>query len=145
MSFFSKSLLSAVSGTARLSSGASALVMVAPCLSGAEVAPQAVSAPDSIEGFFENYCYDCHDSLTAKADLNLEDLPRSIADSADALNWQDILDQLNAGEMPPKDKKQPTDEELALVVGDLTESLLEAQGMLRDSGGEIALRRINHR
>ncbi len=145
MSFYSKSLLSAISATARLSIGVSALVMVAPCLAESEAAPQAVSAPDSIEGFFENYCYDCHDSITAKADLNLEDLPRSIADSADALNWQDILDQLNAGEMPPKDKKQPTDEELALVVGDLTESLLEAQGMLRDSGGAIALRRINHR
>lgn len=145
MSFFSESLFSAVSGTVRLSIGASALVMVAPCLAESEAAPQAVSAPDYIEGFFENYCYDCHDSITAKADLNIEDLPRSIVDSADALNWQDILDQLNAGEMPPKDKKQPTDEELALVVGDLTESLLEAQGMLRDSGGEIALRRINRR
>ena len=145
MSFFSKSLLSAISAAVRLSIGAAALVMVAPCVAEAEAAPKAVIAPDSIEGFFENYCYDCHDSITAKADLNLEDLPRSIADSADALNWQDILDQLNAGEMPPRDKKQPTDEELALVVGDLTESLLEAQGMLRDSGGEIALRRINRR
>ena len=104
-----------------------------------------VSTPNSIEPFFENYCYDCHDAVTAKADLNLEDLTRSIADSADALNWQDILDQLNSGEMPPKDKKQPTDEELALVVGDLTESLQAAQGVLRDSGGEIALRRINRR
>ncbi|NRB76755.1 MAG: DUF1592 domain-containing protein [Verrucomicrobiales bacterium] len=104
-----------------------------------------VSTPNSIEPFFENYCYDCHDSLTAKADLDLEELTRSIVDSADALNWQDILDQLNSGEMPPKDKKQPTDEELALVVGDLTEFLQAAQGVLRDSGGEIALRRINRR
>ena len=108
-------------------------------------ADAGVSAPDSVEPFFENYCYDCHDAVTAKADLNLEDLTRSIADSADALNWQDILDQLNAGEMPPKDKPQPKDEELALVVGDLTESLQKAQDFLRDSGGEIALRRLNRR
>ena len=102
-------------------------------------------APKSIEPFFETYCYSCHDADTTKADLNLEDLTRSIADSADALNWQDILDQLNAGEMPPKKKKQPSAEELAMVVGDLTESLQAAQNMLRDSGGEIALRRLNRR
>ena len=35
--------------------------------------------------------------------------------------------------------------ELAKVVGDLTESLQSAQKMLRDSGGEIALRRLNKR
>lgn len=104
-----------------------------------------VAAPDSIEPFFENYCYDCHDSLTAKADLDLEEMTRSIVDSADALNWQDILDQLNAGEMPPQDKPQPSKAELAKVVGDLTESLQSAQKLLRDSGGEIALRRLNQR
>jgi hypothetical protein len=104
-----------------------------------------VSIPKSIEPFFENYCFDCHDADTAKADLNLEGLTRSIVDVADAENWQDILDQLNSGEMPPKNKKQPGREELAKVVGDLTESLQSAQLMLKDSGGEIALRRINRR
>ena len=107
--------------------------------------PKSVSTPKSVEPFFKSYCYDCHDADTTKGDLDLEALTRNIADSADALNWQDILDKLNAGEMPPEDKKQPTREELAIVVGDLTESLQAAQKMLRDSGGEIALRRLNRR
>ena len=104
-----------------------------------------VSIPKSIEPFFENHCFDCHDTDTAKADLDLEGLTRSIVDVADAQNWQDILDQLNSGEMPPKKKAQPSKEELAKVVGDLTESLQSAQAMLKDSGGQIALRRINRR
>ena len=104
-----------------------------------------VSIPNSIETFFENYCFDCHDADTAKADLDLEGLTRSIVDVADAQNWQDILDQLNSGEMPPKKKAQPGKEELAKVVGDLTESLQSAQAMLKDSGGQIALRRMNRR
>jgi len=108
-------------------------------------APKSVSTPKSVELFFESYCYDCHDADTTKGDLDLEALTRKIADSADALNWQDILDKLNAGEMPPEDKKQPSREELAIVVGDLTESLQAAQSMLRDSGGAIALRRLNRR
>ena len=104
-----------------------------------------IPIPESIEPFFENHCYSCHDADTAKADLDLEGLTRSIVDSADALNWQDILDQLNSGEMPPKKKPQPSKPELAKVVGDLTESLQAAQRMLRDSGGSIALRRVNRR
>ncbi|MEE3061392.1 MAG: c-type cytochrome domain-containing protein, partial [Verrucomicrobiota bacterium] len=108
-------------------------------------AKQLVSIPKSIEPFFENHCFDCHDTDTAKADLDLEGLTRSIVDVADAQNWQDILDQLNSGEMPPKKKAQPGKEELAKVVGDLTESLQSAQAMLKDSGGQIALRRINRR
>ena len=95
-----------------------------------------VILPKSIEPFFENYCFDCHDADTAKADLDLEGLSRSIVDVADAENWQDILDQLNSGEMPPKKKTQPSKDELAKVVGDLTESLQSAQLMLKDSGGE---------
>ena len=110
----------------------------------ADAKPQ-VSIPQSIEPFFETYCFDCHDTDTAKADLDLEGLTRSIVDVADAQNWQDILDQLNSGEMPPKKKAQPGKEELAQVVGDLTESLQSAQTMLKDSGGQIALRRINRR
>ena len=47
--------------------------------------------------------------------------------------------------MPPKKKKQPSKPELAAVVGDLTESLQAAQKMLSDSGGTIALRRLNRR
>lgn len=104
-----------------------------------------VLIPERIEPFLETHCYNCHDADTAKADLNLEDLTRSITNSTVALHWQEILDQLNAGEMPPKDKPQPGKEELAKVVGDLTEALQSAQTLLRDSGGAIALRRINRR
>ena len=104
-----------------------------------------IPIPKSIEPFFENHCYDCHDEATSKADLNLEGLARSIGNSTDALHWQDILDQLNAGEMPPKKKPRPAKDELAGVVGDLTEALQAAHKMLMDSGGEIALRRINRR
>ena len=114
------------------------------CSFQADAKPE-VTIPKSIEPFFENYCFDCHDTDTAKADLDLEGLTRSIVDVADAQNWQDILDQLNSGEMPPKKKAQPGKEELAKVVGDLTESLQSAQAMLKDSGGEIVLRRMNRR
>ena len=121
------------------------ILLAAGILTGQAFGADGVPIPKSIETFFETHCYDCHDEATSKADLNLEGLTRSIGNNTDALNWQDILDQLNAGEMPPKKKPRPPKDELAGVVGDLTEALQAAQKLLKDSGGEIALRRINRR
>ena len=121
------------------------ILLATGILTGPAFGADGVPIPKSIETFFETHCYDCHDEATSKADLNLEGLTRSIGNNTDALNWQDILDQLNAGEMPPKKKPRPPKDELAGVVGDLTEALQSAQKMLKDSGGEIALRRMNRR
>ena len=107
--------------------------------------PEGVAVAKSIDGFFEAYCYNCHDADTMKADLDLEGLGRSIANPTDAQHWQDILDQLNAGEMPPKKKKQPTKAELSAAIGELTRALDAAQKAFKDSGGQIALRRLNRR
>jgi len=109
------------------------------------LASAQVELPESIGPFLKNHCYRCHGAENQEADLALHDMARIIRDSADAINWQDILDKLNAGEMPPEDEKQPSSEELATAVGDLTEALRKAQRMLQDSGGEIALRRLNRR
>jgi hypothetical protein len=79
-------------------------LFVAALVAAAET-PQSIAAPKSIETFFKTYCYTCHDTETMKADLSLEDLTRTITNSTDAQHWQDILDQLNAGEMPPKKKR----------------------------------------
>ena len=98
-----------------------------------------------MESFFESYCYNCHDSETEKGDFNLEDLTRGIANATDAAHWQDVLDQMNAGEMPPKKKKQPSKGELAAAIGSLTETLHKAQTVLKDSGGTIVPRRLNRR
>ncbi|MEC9117491.1 MAG: DUF1587 domain-containing protein [Planctomycetota bacterium] len=104
-----------------------------------------VDLPKSIDVFMKKHCYRCHGTETQEAELALHDMERVVKDSADALNWQDILDKLNAGEMPPEDEPQPSREELARVVGDLTQSLQAARKMLRDTSGEIVLRRLNRR
>lgn len=101
--------------------------------------------PESIGTFLKKHCYQCHGVENQEADLSLQKMTRNIHDTADATNWQDILDKLNTGEMPPEDALQPPKAELTKVVGDLTESLQAAQKMLRDTGGHIILRRLNRR
>ena len=109
------------------------------------LASAGIEVPESIHSFMKNHCYRCHGTEAQEADLSLHDITLTIVDSADAVSWQDILDRLNAGEMPPADEPQPSPAEVSQVVGDLTEVLHSAQKMLRDTGGEIALRRLNRR
>ena len=104
-----------------------------------------LTIPNSVEPFFEKYCYNCHDADTEKGDFNLEDFSRTISNTSDAEHWQNLVDQMNAGEMPPKKKKQPSKAELSAAIGDLTEILFKAQEVLKDSGGQAALRKLNRR
>ena len=77
------------------------------------LASAGIEVPESIHSFMNTHCYRCHGPETQEADLSLHDITLTIVDSADAVNWQDILDRLNAGEMPPADEPQPSPASIA--------------------------------
>ena len=110
-----------------------------------------VKMPESLETFFDNYCYSCHDDFSEKGDFNLEDLTRTINHEAEAEHWQNVVDILNVGEMPPKISKskkkikQPSKAELATAIETMTEVLFKAQDKFRYSGGKADLRKLNRR
>ena len=97
-----------------------------------------------IKKFIADYCLKCHDEDLQKGEVRLDDLSANINNNTTAQLWQDVLDVLNVGDMPPKkSKKQPTTQELGEVIGSLTEDLLKARKILTDQGGEIVVRRLN--
>ena len=98
-----------------------------------------------VKDFVAKYCYECHDEDLQKGDVRLDNLSERVDNSSTALVWQDILDILNTGEMPPKKADQPKVEELSEVIGSLTKDLLKARKILTDQGGEIVIRRLNKR
>lgn len=107
--------------------------------------PSAVM-PDRHMAIFENYCLDCHDAETRKGQINLEDLSFDLgSDVQMAERWQEVLGVLNAGEMPPEDKDQLTQEEKTELLADLSEKLVVARKIHADNGGVIAMRRLNQR
>ena len=114
--------------------------------SGALAEKPGLTLNTSVKDFVVKYCYDCHDEDTEKGDVRLDNLSQRIDNSSTAQVWQDILDILNVGEMPPKKaKKQPEVQELGEVIGSLTKDLLKARKILTDQGGEIVIRRLNKR
>ncbi|MEM7603153.1 MAG: DUF1587 domain-containing protein, partial [Verrucomicrobiota bacterium] len=103
------------------------------------------NARKEIEPFLQEYCIDCHGSRRQKGQVRFDDVSWEIHDNDTAQRWQDVLDQLNGGDMPPEESTQPLPEELSGALDVLTAAVLEAQNRLTDHGGEIKMRRLNRR
>ena len=101
--------------------------------------------PEKHFDFLATYCLDCHDSLTEKGSINLEDLAFQITTIQEAELWQKVLNTMNSGEMPPEDKKQPEESEKADFLDALASTMVDARRSLSDTGGEITMRRLNRR
>ncbi|EMI56403.1 secreted protein containing DUF1592 [Rhodopirellula sallentina SM41] len=94
----------------------------------------------------ENHCFDCHDSATKEANIDLESLSQNVAaDVATAELWQKVLGALNSGEMPPEDSGPiPANQKLEFLDA-LSQRMVTARRKLSDTGGDIAMRRLNRR
>ncbi len=57
--------------------------------------------------FFTSYCVECHNEKKQKGKLRLDDLSFVLDSVEKADTWQKVLNQINSGEMPPEDSKQP--------------------------------------
>ena len=107
---------------------------------------KSAAMPGKHFAIFDKYCLECHDELTEKGEVNLEDLSFTISENIQsAESWQKILNALNSGEMPPEDEKQLTNAEKTEFLDDLSNQMVMARSILSDSGGEITLRRLNRR
>ena len=95
--------------------------------------------------FLNQHCARCHGADDQQGQVRVDTLDREIVDNDTAQRWQDLLDVLNSGDMPPEDETQPSDDELKVVLRALTKTLEDARRRLNDTGGEIAMRRLNQR
>ena len=57
--------------------------------------------------------------------------------------WQEIVDLLNLGEMPPPTKKQPSANEKAKTIASITDEIAAARAKLASSGRHTVMRRLN--
>ena len=95
--------------------------------------------------FLKTYCHKCHGREAQKGDHRLDTLPADRIDATHVGTWQDILDVLHLGEMPPKKDgiKQPTVSEVRGIVGHLEKELAAFYAAANSTGGETVYRRLN--
>lgn len=102
----------------------------------------ASAVDPQVTAFLNRYCVECHGATKPKADFQIGQLKVS-TNQADAENWQLVLDNLQLGEMPPEKAKQPTPAEVEKVTAWIQSEISRAASVLKGTGGEVVLRRLN--
>jgi mono/diheme cytochrome c family protein len=129
---------------------ASVLILCAiagEALAGAAPAQQpsrstSVAFDRDVKPLLNRLCAGCHGAKDPKGHLRMDTLDADIVGGTDAETWQDVLDRVNLGEMPPPKAKQPTKAERQLLVRWLTQALRDAAESKRYAGGRVVMRRL---
>lgn len=93
--------------------------------------------------YLKHHCYACHGSLQQEGDYRFDTLSTDLSQRETLETWQAILDQINLGEMPPKERPQPPFEETAKLIRALTPALQQAYAKRQSTGGQAVIRRLN--
>jgi mono/diheme cytochrome c family protein len=90
------------------------------------------------------YCVSCHDAKGKKGGLDLDRFHTAADVRKGTKVWEGVVEQLEAGEMPPKEKPQPTDAERKQLVA-WVRSFLDAEARSRSGDpGHVPLRRLSN-
>ncbi len=111
------------------------------CLSGAVVA----SAAEPFEPFLKTHCLRCHGPEKEKGDLRIDRLSRDFNSGVDGQFWAEIVERINAGEMPPKDETRPTESEIAMVIAELDSRIREGRAARMAARPPVAHYRLSRK
>jgi hypothetical protein len=99
---------------------------------------------DEIHPILDQYCLRCHSTEKQKGDFDLERIANPEQLLKNGKEWQMVWDQLQLGEMPPKEKPQPSANEKQKLLDWVSDHLdLTAQANAGDPG-PVLLRRLNN-
>ncbi len=93
-------------------------------------------------GYLKNHCIRCHGNKEQNADRRFDLLNTELSDQQTAEQWQEILDVINLGKMPPGDERQPSADDTKRFVATVTRQLDQARESLA-AGGQARFRRLN--
>ena len=113
------------------------------CGFGADVS----AAPDrnDLLSFLKKHCVNCHGPEKAKGDLRVDELSRDFRLGVDVHLWSEVIERINAGEMPPEEEAQPTEEEIASVIGFLDEKIREGRAARMAARPPVAHYRLSRK
>lgn len=98
----------------------------------------------SIRPLLKEYCLKCHSTEKHKGELDLERFTSSSEALKHPKDLERMVEQLSLGEMPPKEKPQPTSEERERLLGWVNRALDEAALAHAGDPGPVVLRRLNN-
>lgn len=105
--------------------------------------PDQVEMPPLPEAMI-TYCFECHDSLSSEADLDLEAFESDpLAPVVAARTLDDLIHSIESREMPPrKAEAHPSDEERTAMISWLRERFRHLAGIYEDDPGHVLMPRL---
>ncbi len=94
------------------------------------------------QAFFRQHCLRCHGEEHFDGDLRLDQMDSDLSKSSVFERWREILNRVQAGEMPPKDEPRPSAQHLEELLKQLRSRLSDAAAK-QQSEGRVVLRRLN--
>lgn len=123
------------------------LIAIVPGLSLSFVSADEKPAVDfktQVLPILKSHCVHCHGPDVQEARVRLDNLSTDlINDRAAAEYWHEVLNVLNAGEMPPDGEKPLTAKERETLTGWVSQAIQKSIEAQRDSQGRVVLRRLN--
>lgn len=102
----------------------------------------AAELDPKVQAFLAAHCMKCHDADTAKGDFRIDMLSSRVG-VENTLQWLEIMERINSGEMPPKKvQKRPSAEETAAVVAWIAGKMKEGEAALMAARGRVSYNRL---
>jgi hypothetical protein len=99
---------------------------------------------NDIRPLIQKYCLECHSTKVHKSGLDLERFATLEAVRKDLKPWPQVLELVEAGEMPQRDSKQPNAEERKRLVA-WVRGMLDSEARARAGDpGHVPLRRLSN-
>jgi hypothetical protein len=103
----------------------------------------ATTKNELAQQFFAKHCHACHAGPEPKGDFNLKRLSFEFANKDDRDAWAAVLEQIEAGTMPPKDRPRPPARDVKKLIALINQRVAKAEKERRASQGRVVLRRLN--
>jgi cytochrome c553 len=109
----------------------------------AQVTQEGSSFAPTVQTFFAAHCYDCHNAQMNAGNLNLEAQRTSAAVLQQRDQWEQVLNKIRSGEMPPKGMPRPSESERQTVIIWLEQLFEQADKQAKPDPGRVTARRLN--
>jgi mono/diheme cytochrome c family protein len=110
---------------------------------GAGTNTEKVVFAKQVAPLLKQYCTKCHGGEKPRAGLALDRYKEDAAAQQDQAVWEKVAANLRAGEMPPKDKAQPTPAEKAVILAWVESQVAPVDCFSTKNPGRVTLRRLN--
>src|SRR5437773_1771345 len=109
----------------------------------AQVADAAAAFREQVAPVLAHYCTGCHGGAKPKGELALDGYKDAQAAEKDRETWERVLEMLDLGEMPPKDKPRPNAGELEQLTTWIRAALAKTDCTGDKQPGQVTLHRLN--